>query len=236
MTAKKHIILTSILLSTAAVTHAQLFEFTFQRPADEFGDENTSEVDSQPTNATVSVISRGSGIGSGKNDPEFNYTFTGNNFVTDATLDITNDEYFTFTVTPDVGFQMDLTSIEVDILQQRVAPEKFVWRSDIVDSFGTNLDNEFSIAAPGAAAPSGTINTTTGLTANLDNSDFGTITGSVEFRLYGWDAIDSSGQRRMAIDNLQVFGSVSPVPEPSESAALMGVFGLALLACRRKRS
>ena len=227
MNIKTSYVIAACLSFSVLVGQAQLFQFSFSDSDSVDGDATESAVDLQPGNATVSVISRGSGVSTGKFTPESANTFTANNFVTTATLETTNEEYVSFTITPAPGYELSLTRIEVDILQQRVAPENFVWRSSNVDSFATDLHPPFNLAAPGATADSGTVQTSSGQSADLDPSEFNGLSGSVEFRLYGWGALSTSGQRRAAIDNLKVYGSVIPVSGTSSGTIIM----ISMLPC-----
>ena len=65
------------------------------------------------------------------------------------------------------------------------------------------------------------------------NSAYDSLTSAVTFRFYGWNAEADSGT--FSIDNVNIIGSVTVVPEPS-TLALATLGGVAcLFALRRKR-
>jgi len=167
-------------------------------------------------NVTVSGIGRGSGI----NGNNANNRYNANSWDT-AAIDTT--AYFTWTITPNTGFEIDFLSFVYTGQASSTGPTSFAFRSD-VDSFTNN------IGAP----------TATGTTISLAAAAFQNITSAIEFRLYGWGASGSTGT--FSVNDFTFNGEVVRVPQPvvPEASALVtwtlmiGTVGAVLL--RRKRS
>lgn len=118
---------------------------------------------------TVSGIGRGTGIiGTNAND-----RYNANSWNT-GSLD--TDAYFTFTLTPDSGFEIDFTSFAYTGSASGTGPTSFAFRSSL-DSFAT------SIGSPTAG----------GTTIALSSPTYQNITSAIEFRLYGWGASAATG-------------------------------------------
>lgn len=120
-------------------------------------------------NITVSGIGRGTGIaGTSAND---RYNATGWN---STSLDA--NDYFSFTLTPNSGCEIDFTSFVYTAQASGTGPVSFALRSS-VDGFVANI---------GTA-------TATGVTINLSAAAYQNITGAITFRLYGWGASAAGG-------------------------------------------
>ncbi|MSU51531.1 MAG: PEP-CTERM sorting domain-containing protein [Opitutus sp.] len=156
---------------------------------------------------TVTGIGRGTGIsGSNSND---RYNASGWNSGSWATND-----YFTWTVTPNSGYQLSLASFAYTGQTSGTGPTSFEFRSG-VDGFSSSI---------GTA-------TATGTTITLSSGSFQGLTTSLEFRLYGWGASSSGGT--FSVNDFTFNGTVSAVPEPSTYAALAGAAALGLAFWRR---
>jgi hypothetical protein len=185
---------------------AQIAQFSF---TNSIGDELTFAADSQPANGTVSSISRGAGLTPNISADRFSsraWSLNG--------LDV--NDYYTFSITPQTGFQTTLTGLSLDEGRSGTGPTNWAVYSSL-DNFNAALSS-FNIA------PSDTsmrLNQTILLNGSFENLD-----SSVEFRFYAWDATSGSGTWR--IDNVKLFGSIDPVtsvPEPSALALMsMGLF------------
>ncbi|MCS1408176.1 MAG: hypothetical protein M2R45_01346 [Verrucomicrobia subdivision 3 bacterium] len=186
---------------------AQLILFDFDGAA---GNETSFGAVSQPTNGTVSEITRGSGIIASPASG----TFSARSWSSES-IDL--DDYFSFSIEPDPGFQLNLSSLELDERRSATGIRNWSVRSSL-DEFAFDLSpSPFSVPD----------NTETRLDQEISFSvtDFSELTDRVEFRIYGYMAEANSGTWR--IDNVELFGDVVAVPEPAGwfvvgSSVLMG--------------
>jgi trimeric autotransporter adhesin len=160
-------------------------------------------------NLTVSGIGRSGGITTSSAIDR--YSATGWN-----STSFDGNDYFSWTLTPGSGFQLDLVSLVYSGQASGTGPTTFAFRSSL-DSFSAN------IGAPSA----------TGTTISLSNASFQNLTTPVEFRLYGWNASSATGT--FSVNDFTFNGSVSAIPEPSTYAALFGVLSLGLAVARKHR-
>src|SRR5690606_15770046 len=86
------------------------------------------------------------------------------------------DAYFEFTLTPDVGYEIDFVSFVYTGQRSGTGPTSFAFRSSL-DGYDAN------IGAPIA----------TGATIDLSAANYQNITTPITFRFYGWDTTNSSG-------------------------------------------
>jgi hypothetical protein len=140
------------------------------------------------------------------------------------TVDTTQD-YLSFTLTPDAGFQLNLTEIQFDYDQNNQESSAQKWD---LRTFRTSTGLE----AQGSGDYVG-IDPVTDVSVSLNNLQG--VTESVEFRLYNFDAVSAGNEEHIDHDNIQVFGSVTAVPEPSHYAAAFGIFLIGFAAFRRYR-
>jgi hypothetical protein len=68
---------------------------------------------------------------------------------------------------------------------------------------------------------------------SLSSSEYQGLTGTITFRIYAYDDSDSTGDMDR-LDNVVLNGTLSAIPEPSSFALLAGMFGLCLVALRRR--
>ena len=143
----------------------------------------------------------------------------------------TTGYYFSFTVTPDAGKKLNLTTLNFyygDAQADASTLNLGLWSS--ADSFATQVGSTLSWSP--ATTTVGNFETTSSGTqyATLDLSApaFQNLTAATTFRIYGWDSTNVSGQLR--IDDVQLNGTV--VPEPR--AALLGGLGMLCLLRRRR--
>lgn len=121
------------------------------------------------SNITVSGVGAGTGVtNSSAND---RFTFSGWNSVA---LD-TND-YFTFTLTPNVGYAINFENLVYTSQTSGTGPVTFAFRSSL-DSFGANI----------------TTPTNVGGTQSLTNASFDNVTSAITFRVYGYGASAPGG-------------------------------------------
>lgn len=150
-------------------------------------------------------------------------------------LGFNQNDYMTFTVTPDGGNEMDLSSFTFRTRANNANHSAERWALfSSVDGFSvTNNTNNTAIAI-GATTD---IATWTGVTNNvvidLSAAKFQNLTTATEFRLYIYGGNNNSSSATM-FDKVILNGTVTPIPEPL-SAVLLGV-GLGTLALRRRRA
>ena len=132
------------------------------------------------------------------------------------------NDYVEFAVEPKPGFTLTLSGVEVDTRRSGTGPVNWQLRSSL-DSFASAL---------GTASPGNgfwTANQNVGLGAA-----FGNLSGSVTFRIYGYDAGGASGTLRL--DNLEVMGTAAAVPEARGLGLVAGLGLLGFGLARRLRS
>jgi hypothetical protein len=153
---------------------------------------------------------------------------------TPATFDSTS--YFQFTITPDSGYQFDLTQLSFNYGVQYggsgpAYQSTFVVRSS-VDSFASDI-----VSVPSSISLTTTstnTNTPNSATFDLTGALFQNLTAATTFRIYIFD--NSSATANISrLDNIQVDGSIALIPEPS-SIALLLAGGIIVVALRRRRS
>ncbi|WP_043585843.1 PEP-CTERM sorting domain-containing protein [Geminisphaera colitermitum] len=205
------------------------------------------------TGLTVSGLGRGAGISNYLNPSQgpdsenykspgvygaFGWRTTGGNTLDRA---IAEDNYFTWSLAPEAGYTLSLTSFEISLgyLTPQAggvhAELQFVLRSSL-DGFTSNIANvqgtyasDPSVLTPGAY-PVQTVSF---------GSEFQNIEGGgelIEFRLYGYNGNAIASAERVMINSFSFNGSVAAVPEPSTYVLIAGAFGLAFAVVRRRVS
>lgn len=170
--------------------NASLITFSFNNA---LGNEPSFAPDSPPVNLTATDMSRGTGLAATPNAG----TFSASGWTTGSTLD--PNDYFTFSLTPDSGYSLALTQLILDERRSLTGIRKWSVRSSL-DSFASDLglftipDNDLIRADE---------------TTTLSGALFGNITGTVQFRIYGYSSESASGTWR--IDNVRLEGVVNPV-------------------------
>jgi hypothetical protein len=140
--------------------------------------------------------------------------------------------YYEFTLAPLPGYAMTIES--VDYLASRSGatfggPTQTSIRASFDGGLSWSTDLGGMIGTPTGPIDTGGATVATGILG----SAFQNLTEAVSFRIYGWNPTALlPGNREMAIDDVVVQGSVSPVPEPG-SYALAGGVGLCLFAAFR---
>ena len=132
---------------------------------------------------TVSGIGRGAGIAANAGSNRYNA-----NGWNSPSLDTT--DYFTFTLTPTAGSEIDLVSFVYTGQASGSGAKSFSFRSS-VDSFASD------IGTPAA----------TGATIDLSAASYQDLTAPIEFRLYGWGASGSGGT--FSVNDFTFNGTVS---------------------------
>lgn len=135
-------------------------------------------------NINVSGIGRGGGIF--ENNAKDRYNAKGWGL---TTLDAS--DYFTFTLTPNIGYQINFLSFVYSGQRSSInGPTSFALRSS-ADGFTA------SIGTPTAG----------GTTIDLNNLTFKNISTAIEFRLYAWDALGINGT--FSVNDFTFNGTIS---------------------------
>jgi len=142
--------------------------------------------DVKDSNVSVSGISRGSGITAGSASNRYNASGWNS-----TSLDA--NDYFQFTITPTVGYQVSLTSFVYTSQASTAAGMSVAVRSSI-DGYTNNI---------GAA-------TITGTTIDLSGASFQNISSPITFRLYAWGA--GAAGNTFSVNDFSFNGSVGLVP------------------------
>ncbi|MBV9008127.1 MAG: PEP-CTERM sorting domain-containing protein [Verrucomicrobia bacterium] len=142
---------------------------------------------------------------------------------------VTNNNYYTFTLTPNAGIVLDLTSLTFRYALDNSGGSTgfnatYFVRSSI-DNFATDVGSVPASAGKGK--------TTAFTTANIDltASQFQNLSSAVTFRIYIYDNSNTTTQQDL-LDDVIVNGSLALVPEPS-TYAMMGL-GIGLLAAAQR--
>lgn len=145
---------------------------------------------------------------------------------------IADDDYVTFTVTPDGGFDLDLGALTFNLVASHNGgpdynPQVAVRSS--VDSFATTLG---TFTPPNAGPGTPDQSEWSSQTLLLTGAAFQDLNTPVEFRFYMYDDSSEAGNV-IRFDNIALH-DISFVPEPS-TLALCSLAGLGLLMRRRRR-
>lgn len=162
----------------------------------------------------------------------------GNAFLNRANTGTAKSEshYFEFTVTPDVGKKLNLTTLNFFYGDAQIEASPTVLNLGLYTSVDSYVDQvgstlSWSPADTVALVATDYFKTASGVqyaSLDLSGAAFQNLTTATTFRIYGWDNTNVGGQLR--IDDVQLNGSV--IPEPS--AALLGSLGLFGLFRRRR--
>ncbi|HSI09615.1 MAG: PEP-CTERM sorting domain-containing protein [Rariglobus sp.] len=149
------------------------------------------------------------------------------------------NNYFTFSITPDAGYQLDLTSITFQVasgsssasdrafyLVTASSPSGFTSTSTVLSTDRTTTGGG---AIPLQAA---TATNTIPKDYTVDLTSFTGITTTQYFRFY---LQTPTINQALTFDDIIVNGTVSAVPEPATYASLAGVIALGFVACRRRK-
>jgi hypothetical protein len=135
------------------------------------------------------------------------------------------NDYFGFSLSPDVGYQLSLSVFEIDERRSGLGIGEWTVR--------TSLDGFTSDLSPGPISVPDNTNIRSGQRLDFDEATYSGITEGLDFRIYGYEAEGSAGTWR--IDNLELFGEITAVPEPASWLAGVGMGLLAIGMGIRKR-
>lgn len=127
------------LLTTTSFSNAQILTFDFVGLA---GSEATANSNANDPNISASVISRGAGLTASANGGRFNAT----NWSTGGSIAsaVSGNDYMEFTITPNVGCNFSISSIQLQLQRSATGPSAIALRSSL-DGFAANLDLEYPI-------------------------------------------------------------------------------------------
>ena len=147
---------------------------------------------------------------------------------------ITNNDYFTFSITVDSGYMMSLSGINFNMSETTSGPNNAALLSSVGGFTSRAVVSTWPLPSSSNSDQSIT----------LSALAFSNLTGTVEFRIYAWgggaSTTDKYRFRNLSGNDLVISGSTSlaPIPEPSTYAAILG--GVALIGVvavrRRKRA
>lgn len=136
---------------------------------------------------------------------------------------INGDYYLEFTVTPDSGFELDLSNLSVYLQRSSdgSASDWFVRSS--LDGYSSNIDSvqptqDFEL-----------------YDIDLSAAAYQNITSGVTFRLYAYGGNPSGSSASLRHDNLSLSGEVTSIPEPAAIGFFIGGMALALAGLKRRR-
>lgn len=158
-------------------------------------------------------------------------TATGTATATDA---VAQGSYFTFTITADPGYELDMTSLTFDVARGGAGTRGFAIQTSATGfstNGSTNLNSSTGAVAAGAStAVTTNIPTYTGISMDLSGAAYQNLT-SLEVRVYSYSgAVNSS----LEYDNFVLNGTVSAVPEPA-TWGMMACAGTMFMVMRRRR-
>ncbi|HEY0947451.1 MAG TPA: hypothetical protein VGD81_19365 [Opitutaceae bacterium] len=148
--------------------------------------------------------------------------------------------YYEFTITPEAGYALSLTSLTFGAGRSSTGPRQFSLRSNAgADGFATNLTGAASntnISVTGGNifqfVDNNSSSTYAGNSVTLTGGDFTDVTAAITFRLYAFNA-EAGGSFR--IDNFAISGSASAIPEPSTYVTIAAICAFAgVLGVRRR--
>lgn len=126
----------------------------------------------------------------------------GDSLYSQLTGSINTSRYYQFTVTPEVGKSMTLTSLNFRVDRSSTGPRTFAIRTNLGSTpFSTNLPAQMIPTNPKLSVVNQTTffftRDTTGMVkgcrVNLTGNQFLNMPGPITFRIYAWNAEDGSG-------------------------------------------
>jgi len=153
---------------------------------------------------------------------------------TTAAEAVTNNDYFTFTLTPSAGYQLNLTQLSFDFQSSGTV-------NNAVQSSSYTVFSSVGGFSSGNHIDSGTWTylTDTGWKSSLTSISgvsFQNLITAIEFRIYMSDGGSNSNAHFATVDNVILDGTVAAIPEHSTAALLLGSMAGLLVALRRKRA
>lgn len=143
---------------------------------------------------------------------------------------LTEGDYISFTVTPSVGYQLNLTNLTFNASTSWGGSTPATWNVALYSSVGgfTSSAQLHHYGEPDGS----TGNAWVPQNVDLSSAAFQGLTGTIEFRIYFWDGAGGSTSN-VRVDDIVLNGAAELVPEPA-SVALLGLGGAAALIRRRR--
>jgi hypothetical protein len=174
--------------------------------------------------ATTTGFADGSGVNATSGSARFNANY----WNTGSTLAgaIGGNDYFGFVVTIDPGYAANLNGATVT----------FTLQSSWTGTSGNGPKNYALLSSiggftSGSELKSGTIAGTQSFNYTFASSGFDDETGNIEFRVYGWNAVNGSGTMS-ANNTFSLGGTINSVPEFPAGGAIAAAGLLALCGLR----
>lgn len=200
------LLLVCLFFVSATILNAQILAWDFNGNT---GSEAMVSPTTTNSNLNNSVLSRGSGINPNTLANSFSSTTFNSTTFNDAVL---SEEYLQFTISTQSGYQLSLTSLDVNFRRSGTGPDMFQWQFSL-DGFttaGTNFGGAITFTDTSTNGVAQTRIDLSGIT-QLQNIPFPNV---VTFRLFGWNASSAAGTfalGRLAGNDLAVGGMISPV-------------------------
>ncbi len=135
---KKGLLIIAGLIGFSFGVQAQILTFDFAGLA---GNEATANSNSNNANLTTSAISRGAGLTAATNADRFNATGWSLTSIANA---VSGNDYMEFTITPNSGYQFNVSSIVINLQRSGTGPSAVALKSSL-DGYTANLDAEKAI-------------------------------------------------------------------------------------------
>ncbi|MGJ8723377.1 MAG: PEP-CTERM sorting domain-containing protein [Roseibacillus sp.] len=187
------------------------------------GNSNFSDLDAE---GNVFGSANGVEFGGARNA----FGFTDMNNANNLGLAITNNDYMTFSVTPDAGSQLGLSSFTFRTRSNQSGNSAERWALfSSVDGFTTGnqitAGRTTNIGTWGGA--------TNSVVVDLSAASLQDLTGTTEFRLYIYGG-NNAGSSATLFDKVILNGAVTPIPEPSSLILLgLGLSGVTFIRRRK---
>ncbi len=180
-----------ILFLTLSLSYGQIITYDFQGA---LGDEVSANSNFNDAALGVSTITRGAGLVANTN---LN-SFSANNWaVTSIANAVAGNDYMEFTITPNAGYEFEISTIIFDIQRSGAGFAGIALRSSI-DGYATNIDGEKAIADIGG---------TQVISFNVSQASSAV---AVTYRLYGYaETVGGTGRIEGPGDNIVIHGSIS---------------------------
>lgn len=217
----RHLIAGLILAATVARAQT-IVSYTFGTTGSPVTSANTvaSNVSASSFSSFTGSGANGTSTGSATAGGSGGAYFTASNFRT------SDNNYFSFTLTPTAGYQVTLTSVSFYYASSSTGPTSSLVQSS-ADSYGSNLASFTLTPAAGTITAADWHQSSSSITLSF--------TSATTFHITGSGAAGSTGAFR--IDDVTLLGSVSlvAVPEPAETALFAGFAALGAAWYRRRR-